>query len=400
MIVPAWLHQAIKVIAASAMAAAVGWWAIDVNLTQSCVLGQWPYFSFCKVGAKIGPIEEGAELQRRLSANPGDGLAWIALASVAQRDEQAGLDRDRLSVAALKAAGEQPELLHLKAVNALRDKRWDDGVAMLVRLAEQHRNRWAVSQLAGLIQSGVANDALFRHLTPSSKWLGVVVQSLPANKVSATAALPVLAKALPMGLITPPLAQALMGRLKLEGNLPAAYALWIALLRRPAPAIYNGDFEQRFFEDSFDWDISDERASKAGAVISQARAEEHGLVLNVRYSGRALREPVVQQLLMLPSKDEYRFTGEYAVEQLRASNGLAWVFTCVANSQEIARAGPLLDTAGRWQRMALVFRIPPGCGAFVALQLQPFEMGDAVKGLRGQALFDNFRLDVGSPRQP
>lgn len=396
-----WLIQGARFTLSSIVAVAVGAWAVEVNLTQSCLLRQWPYFTSCQAGAKPGSKEELSELLRRLQGAPGDAIGWMAMASTAGREGiTAGSERDRLYDAATKAAGVQPELLKLRVDDALAEQEWNVAIDLLIQLVEEYREQQAAMRLALLVGKGVATEVLVSRVEQKSTWPEATLRLLERAKVPANSAMPLIVEALHKERISPQLAQSLMKRLKEEGNYLAAYAVWAGLVRKPLPAIFNGDFEQTIFDESFDWDIADQSASRAGAVVSQARAEEHGSVLSVRYSGRRLREPVARQVLLLPGRGNYTFAGEFAIEQLRSSNGLAWTFNCLSNAKEIARTAPLQDTGGRWQAMKTEFRIPADCGIFVVLQLLPFELADADKGLRGQAMFDNFRLEAGSIQQP
>ena len=103
--------------------------------------------------------------------------------------------------------------------------------------------------------------------------------------------------------------------------------------------------------------------------------------------------PVVRQSLVLLDGD-YRFTGKYMAQRMRAEQGLVWTFTCARGGRELARTPPLLDTRGQWQPISVALTVPPDCSGAVALQLQTQLGSEALSGLRGQMRFDAFRMTV------
>jgi hypothetical protein len=204
--------------------------------------------------------------------------------------------------------------------------------------------------------------------------------------------MPLVAKALPLKLISARTGQALMRSLKASGQWQEAQALWVVLVGGAVPLLFNGGFEQGFIADGFDWELRDEGPSKAGALIEQPALGERGRVLQVEFTGRPVAQPLVRQVLVLPP-GSYGFAGDYMGRQMRTEQGLVWIFNCVAGGRELARTPALLDTQGQWRSMSVALAVPPDCTA-VVLQLQTGLGSEALTGLRGQMSFDAFRLEA------
>ena len=71
----------------------------------------------------------------------------------------------------------------------------------------------------------------------------------------------------------------------------------------------------------------------------------------------------------------------------------AWVLRCEQGQREIARVPALKSTGRDWQPMALDFEVAADCGLGLALMLQTQAPFEARTGLRGEAVFDDLRLE-------
>lgn len=374
----------------------LGWASMDHNLLRSCTLQEWPHLTFCGDPSTQSVAEQTQALRRQINANPGDSVAYTALATLTQLPD-APLDLD--AAGALRAASlvapNNVFVLRLRASRALQARQWPEAVDLLVRLARDDRETQAVLALGALVGWSAADAALKAALTAQIKtdgrWFHRVITNLPAAKVPVVLAMPLVNQALPLGLVSPELGQFLMRHLKASGYWLDAHALWIRLWNRPVSLLFNGEFEQGFIADGFDWEVSDVNPSRAGAQVSQPFEGRHGRVLQVEFTGRAIAQPLLRQHMLLPA-GSYSFSAEFSADRLRSNEGLAWTFTCVATGKELARTAAMKDTRDQWQSMALELKVPADCGLAVALQLQTFTPYEAATGLRGQVQFDQLAL--------
>jgi hypothetical protein len=376
----------------AAMAALLlGWTSLQRHVRAACDGLEWPYFSSCPRGD--GPVPEQVRaMQARIAVNPGDSTAWLALALLTtQPGGVAPLDDDAVLATATRVAGENPMLQRVLAARALEREAWPEAVTWLVRLVQDHGDGDAARALAALVPRPEAQAALQAALKPGTTWLAPVLGSLASVKVPAVLAMPLVAQALPLKLVSPQTGQALMRDLKARGDWQDAHALWLALVGGEVPLIFNGEFEQGFIANGFDWELRDTPPTLAGAWVQQPQLGAQGRVLQVEFTGRPVALPVVRQVLMLQDGD-YTFTGRFMARQMRTEQGLTWTFTCVAGGRELARTPALADTQGQWRALDLALTVPPDCGGAVALQLQTQLGSEALAGLRGQMAFDGFRL--------
>ena len=366
---------------ASAVALALGWLAVDYNLERACVLGQWPELPSCTIPTD-DVTTRAMSLRKRIERNPGDSEAWINLAMI---EQGAALDR------ATQLAPQDYRLQRLQAGRALEQQQWAQAVTWLTRLVQDNGDGPAAVALAKMVLEPHALAAMLNQLETGSRWLAPVINAMPQARVPVLKAMPLVVRALAAKELSPELVRRLMGGLKAEGQWFEAHALWMAWLGHSIPLLFNGDFEQGFIPGGFDWEVLPVLPSRAGALVRQATASAHGGVLEVDFTGKQVTVPMVRQYLVLPG-NRYALRGEFMTSQLRAEHGLAWVVLCVAGGRELARTPALKETGGKWLPLALEFELPPACGPAVALQLQTFAPEDALGGLRGRAMFDNFEL--------
>jgi hypothetical protein len=374
----------------------LGWRSVDLNLTRSCIQREWPNLTFCGDPA-AQPVDVQAEvLRRRIEVNPGDSAAYVALATLTQAPGGLpGLDGARVISVASQFAPQNSHVMRLRANQALKTGKWVEAVEPLARLSQDRGDAQATRALGQLVGMARTNEplraALTAQLKADGRWFDPVVRGMPGAQVPVVLAMPLVIQALPLGLVSPTLGQFLMRELKASGHWVDAQALWIRLWNRPLSLLFNGDFEQGFVSDGFDWEVSAVNASRAGALVSLPVEGRHGRVLQVEFTGRSIAQPVARQHLLL-APGEYVFSGEFMATRLRGNGGLAWTFTCLATGKELARTEALLDTRGKWQAIDLPLKVPVDCGMALALQLQPFVPLDAVTGLHGQVQFDRLEL--------
>lgn len=371
----------------------LGWASVQRNFEAACDRREWPEFSSCPTGDAAVPVQV-SRLRARIATNPGDSAAWLALALLTtQPGGVAPLDDLSVLATASRLAGGERLLQRVLASRALERRQWPEAVGWLVILVQDHGDADAARVLAGLVPVTEAREALRAALAPGATWLEPVLGQLGAAKVPAVQAMPLVAQALPLKLVSPQAAQVLMRGLKAGGQWLEAHALWTALVGGSVPLIYNGDFEQGFIRDGFDWELRDAPPSTAGALVEQPLLGAQGRVLQVEFTGRPVALPVVRQSLVLLDGD-YRFTGKYLAQRMRTEQGLIWTFTCARGGRELARTPPLLDTRGQWQPISVTITVPADCSGAVALQLQTQLGSEALSGLRGQMRFDAFRMTV------
>ena len=171
-----------------------------------------------------------------------------------------------------------------------------------------------------------------------------------------------------------------------------AHAVWRHLWQRPLPLVFNGEFEQAFVRDGFDWEVADANDHRSGARIALVMRKEHGQVLQVDFTGKAMRPPILRQdLLLFPGS--FRLSGNMQSTDLRSEQGLAWVVTCAKDGRELGRSGSLKTTGRAWQNWEAEIAMPEDCDGFGArLALQTFAPYEAKTGLRGEVLMDDIRL--------
>ena len=386
MTAPRWVVWALCAALALALAAL----AVQRNLRRACDLGEWPEFSFCpQPDADVA--SQVRDLRARIDANPGDATPWLALALLTQQPGGvAPLDDAAVLATASRLVPQDAMLLRVQASRALQQRQWTQAVEALVRLVQEHGDAEAARVLAALMAEPAAVAALRAALVSGSTWFEAALAQLGAAKVPVVVAMPLVAQALPLKLLSPQSGQALMRTLKAGGQWLEAQALWVYLLGGSAPMLFNGGFENGFIADGFDWELREQAPSRAGVLFEQPPAGARGRVLQLTFTGRTIAQPLVRQLLVLPPGG-YTLSGEYMARQMRTEQGLAWSLSCSAGGRELARSAPLLDTQGQWRSLKLALDVPGDCAA-VVLQLQTQLGSEALAGLRGQMSFDAFGL--------
>ena len=379
----------------TALMLALGWASWVYNLERACTLRQWPELPSCTDGGSDAPSQI-QRLRERIARNPGDSEASIQIAILtSQPDEAHDARYDTALDTATKLAGEDVRVQRMQAARAIQRKQWPQAVDWLVRLVQDSDDGPAALTLASLVREPQALAAMLLHIKPGASWLEPLITAMPQARVPVVLAMPLVVRALALKSVSPELTQRLMGQLKTDGQWLEAHALWTAWLGHSADLLFNGNFDQGFIAGGFDWEVMPASPSKAGALVQQVALDKHGAVLQVEFTGRPIALPVVRQPLVL-LHNRFVFSGQFMATKLRVNEGLAWVLQCVSNGREIARTPALNDTSGQWLPFAVEFEVPPGCGLAVALQLQTFAPYEAATGVRGQASFDNFKLETRS----
>jgi hypothetical protein len=363
----------------------VGWLCVRVNLERGCAVDDTPYLDLCP----SAPTPEA--LRARIARNPGDSAAYVQLVLLDRSTA-----RPRYVDAATRLAPSDGNVLLVQAGAALERKDWAAAAGPLVRLTDFRENANASLILARLIAAG-QGELLFPYVTPNSHWLQRALGELSRLRAPFSAVLPLVARALKVGALAPDDARVYLRQLKAAGAWLDAYSLWVSLHDGPLPTLYNGSFEDPFDPDGFDWQpAAAVPSNRAGAIIERRGSDKHGTVLDVKFTGRALPVPLVQQYLFL-APGKYRLRGEFMAGQFRMEQGLAWNVQCAAAPVSAGRSRALVDTGGAWAPFEFEFNVPPNCGAVASLQLETFAPFEAALGARGHVAFDAFSLEKLAP---
>lgn len=377
---------------AAAGVAALSWLALTLNFQEACRRAEWPMGDSC-AAAPPASSEELSVALHRLRGNPGDSRSWAVIAAHSQLPAALSLasNRDELYSAATEAAGQHRGALRARANRLLMEKRWADLVPVVVDLIQVHDDPDATRLAAQLISTGTGVSEFLGRVQPGSTWLEQVLPRLQADKVPTGVVIPFIASGLENRVIKPAAARLIIRRLRQDGDLLAAFALWAKVVARPLDPIFNGSFDQEVMGEGFDWELP-AATSRSGVVVTQPASEGRGRVLHLRFVGKAFPSPVIRQVLLLPRVGTYTFGSHYAAEKMRSVGGLVWTVRCGSNDAEVARTLPLIDSGGTWQEAKMQFKLPMGCGPFVSLRLETSQSFESSAGMRGQVSLDDVRL--------
>jgi len=366
-----------------ATAVFLGQRAIATNLERTCTVDDTPYLELCPTARSSEA--RSTELRSRIAANPGDAGAYVLLAMADQRASgRAVLE------AAARLSPVNANVVAMQAVHALEQQDLPGAVDPLVALVEHGHNDKAALVLARLIAAGQW-QLLSAHVVVGSKWLAPVLAQIGNTPGPFSSALPLVVLGLDRGVLEPSELMPYVRQLKAAGAWGDAYSLWVALHQGVSPTLYNAGFDQPFEEDGFDWEVaSQQRSSRAGAVVARASDDKRGALLDIRFTGRPFAVPLVRQHVFL-GPGRYRLRGDYRSSQLRMEQGLAWTVHCTSSAQA-SKSAALGDTSNAWRQFEFEFSIPANCGWVAALQLETFAPLDATLGSRGRASFDALSL--------
>jgi hypothetical protein len=393
------LPRPLQALGALALLALAGWLGLEAwerNLAESCRLEQWPHLARCAAPADETTEQQVAKLRQRLARNPGDTDALVALATYAELPGGIpGTDTAAVIAAAEALAPQNAVVLRLQANRALQARQWAEGLRPLIKLSHHHHDADAARALTQLIAQIRRDPALETALREAARadpaWLPRVLTFMTYEKVPMIRAMPLVSEMIDRQQLPPATGQFVIRHLKAGGHWLDAHAIWLHLWKKPLGLLFNGDFEEAFIPDGFDWEILDTNINRAGARVYLSGRGERGQVLQVVFNGKALPQPVLRQhMLLLPGS--YRFSGDYLTTDLRSAEGLGWVLSCATGAREIGRTPALKGDSRQWQRFDIRFTVPRDCGLGVALALSPHAAYEAKTGLRGEALFDRFQL--------
>ena len=362
------------------------WLSTTVHLQRACVVLDSSYLPLCTARSEAERVQD---LRHRLSSEPGDSSAWVALTSL-----ERGPQEQALLQAAFKLAPNEPNVLMWRAGDALSRNDFASAIKLLVELVEYRGSGQATETLARIVATGQGTALLRPYLPTARRWLPQVLASLTALKLPVTSAMPLLVEASTAGTATKQTMQSYIRDLKSGGQWVDAYSLWVSQQRRATPLLHNGKFDEPFESDGFDWEITPALPSHAGAVVSQRGAGNRGGVLDIRFTGKPLAVPMIRQYVFL-APGNYVLRGQYMSSRLRTEQGLSWVVRCVNPSAPKPLAGQsegLQDTSGRWRGFQFAFSVTHHCGPVVSLQLETFSAFEATAGMKGSAAFDGFEL--------
>lgn len=392
--------------------------SFDVNLKLACQNHQWPGFERCaeqvsrplEGDAGEGVIEVPPEqatqvwqevrtdvqrLRERIARNPGDAWAVSELARYADLPaEILGVDSERLLATAAQVAPRHALVQEQVARRALERSDWATAVPALVRLSRHHGDQEATRTLARMLAAAQQDPglmaALRQALDADPRWFEAALRTLPSLKLPVAPALPLVVDLALAGELKAPVGLLVIRQLKAEGMWLDAHALWQRLWNRPVPLLFNGDFEQAFVRDGFDWVLADDNPQRSGVKAERIGQGERGQVMRMQFNGRPLRTPLLRQDMFVPA-GQYRLEGEHRSLDLRSSGGLVWVLSCASGGRELARSEPLTPTGRDWKTTRLTVSVPADCPG-VSLSLVPQAAYEARTGLQGEVWLDNLRL--------
>ncbi|MEZ5645287.1 MAG: hypothetical protein R3E94_13575 [Burkholderiaceae bacterium] len=402
----------------------LGMKSVDANLLMACLGNQWPGFEHChdatalqrSAGADAAaakeqdvievPQDQAAtvwqqvrtevrQLRERIARNPGDAWAISELVRYADLPaEVLGVDGASLLAAATELAPQHTLVQQQLARRALASSDWATAVPPLIRLSHQHADQEATRTLARMLAVADRDPdllATLRHaLKTDPRWPEAALRAMPGLKLPMAPALPLVADLALAGELRAPTGLLVIRQLKAEDRWLDAHALWQRLWNRPVPMLFNGDFEQAFVHDGFDWQLADDSPQRAGVRGDRIGQGERGQVMRLQFNGRPLRTPILRQDMFVPA-GTYQLEGEHRSLDLRSTAGLAWVLSCANGGRELARSTPLEKTVRDWRRTRLDVTVPADCPG-VTLSLQPAAAFEARTGLRGEVWLDRLSL--------
>lgn len=364
-----------------AMSVVLGWIVVQASQRAACTNGDKFLVDLCPAPSDSDVV---IHLRDRIARNAGDTMAYRDLA-LADRSDQ----HNRTVATAIRLAPFQPQLMLHRAAAAMDRNDPKAAVPHLMNVANFHEIPIAARSLAQLVVSG-QGQLLEPYLEPGARWLPKMLVEMRATGGHFSAALPLIAKALRRGALEPATARQYLRELKAAKAWGDAYGLWLAMLGKPVPALFNGGFDEPFDPDGFDWEVRTQGQRRAGAWVERRGAQERGAVLDIQFSGRPIALPMARQQLFL-GPGRYRLRGEMLGRQFRIEHGLLWAVYCDAN--RIAASPPLRDTGGLWKPFEFEFQLAPSCGLVATLQLQTADASEAVIGARGRVAFDSLSLE-------
>jgi len=188
-----------------------------------------------------------------------------------------------------------------------------------------------------------------------------------------------------------------IGERAIEGDLvPFAYWLWLnGTARLPTRISYvlNGDFESAPTSGTFDWRINPGGEYRDGfsARILKSDLPERGNVLAVRFNGRSLKGPVVQQVLALAEGEHMLRYLSQTLTNAKAAP-LIWHVSCLRSNAMLTGVTRRIDPFdANWSVATVNFIVPAGCTG-QKLTLDVTGRLEAAEGGRGSVQFDDIGI--------
>jgi hypothetical protein len=183
-----------------------------------------------------------------------------------------------------------------------------------------------------------------------------------------------------------------------SGDILGAYRLRLSAARSLPSRIgfvFNGEFELPVSGSRFDWTIEpggEYREGFVAAIRPDGGPGGLGKALHVRFTGRPVQSPIVQQYLALPV-GQYRLS--YLSQQTAQSstNYAVWKLKCAANDTPlITETWSSSAAASGWTKSEAPFSVGVNCPGQV-LSLEAKSRLAALEGMRGTLLVDNVRVE-------
>lgn len=381
-----WLLAPIVLLAAPALL----WFGAQAHLRMACMVDDTPYLMLCP--APGSDDDARAQLRERIARDPGDSEAWVQLL-MAENAEQS----QAAFSGALALAPTDPDVLTRHAAAALQAGQLPQAVDLLIDNVRYRSNGASAEVLAHLLGTPEGMTLLRPHLDTADQWLPLVLNAMGRAKTPAPLALALVTQVQEKGRLSDAALHEYMHALKAGGYWVDAWGLWLAKRKGPVPLLDNGSFDDPFEQDGFGWEAALDPPSRAGVLMEQQPVAHRGLVLDLEFTGRPFRTPVLRQFVFA-GPGSYRLQGAYMASKFRSEQGLVWSVVCTAGHKSVAgRSEPLQDTDGAWSQVELQFTIPPDCGPMASVQLEPAASFEANTGMRGEVALDAYTLTHAAP---
>ncbi len=346
------------------------------------------------------PLDPVAESRTQIATHPFDFVGFAGLADVALDDERGRGDALRALSVAKHLAPNDPLVMRaeFRLAEAVGNRtRAMDRAAKLLDISPLDASE-ALQKLANLTEDPAwpsfaearmrdgwpAADRLLRYMCERNIDLNrllLFAHQIARNRAVATAAL-----------------HCVEHKLVNAGAVEAAYHLRLVGGPRSDKRmsfVFNGEFDHDPIGSPFDWVLTQGGEYRAGFDVTIRRGTESGRPggkLYVRFNGRPVKAPVVQQnLALIPGK--YRLTTSATESGLGANEAPSWFVRCTGGN------APALDLqwteqfdTKQWVRRTAVFEIAKEC-AGQRLSLEVSSRLKALEGMRGSVLIDAVSIE-------
>lgn len=188
--------------------------------------------------------------------------------------------------------------------------------------------------------------------------------------------------------------ESFISRLLREGLYESAYFIWLQDLHPSElsrlPLLYNGNFESRQSNNSFNWLLSS--TSGADTRILHNR-NTNNRYLQIDFGGaRVPYRHTSKILLMTPGN--YRLSGSRILKYLDGPRGLVWRIVCLSRDGHklLAESELMRGHYPNWKDFSMDFLIPESACEAQKLYLSTAARNSAESILSGSILFDNLTI--------